>query len=261
NVTYATCPASAPVKTFDVTAVTAQAALGGEISFNSRGTGLKSTSAVMYVRTQDLTNGKLNAGVPIEPLILRANAGDCIVVNLTNRLDPSSSVFQQQMTMAPPFSGFINGQPAFKSQMSKVVGLLPQLLSYDPASSQGWNIGWNRQGRPDQLASFGNTVKYQWYAGKIDRSAGGTLTYTPVEFGSLNLLPSDVMYQQPNALFGAMIIEPANATWTCDGPSGPVNCEPSATPPTTRASATVKLADNTTFREFATMFSDNLRVA
>ena len=263
NVTYATCPASAPKRTFNVTAVTAQAALGGEISFNSRGAGLKSTSAVMYVRTEDLTNGKLNAGVPIEPLILRANAGDCIVVNLTNKLDPSSSVFQQQMFMAPPFAGVspATGQPVFKSQMSKVVGLHPQLLGYDPASSQGWNIGWNRQGRPDQLAQFGSAVTYQWYAGKIDRSAGGTLTYTPVEFGSLNLLPSDVMYQQPNALFGAMIIEPAKSTWTCDGPGGPVSCDPSATPPTTRASATVTLSDSTTFREFATMFSDNLRVA
>lgn len=263
NVTYATCPANAPIKTFNVTAVTALGALGGEIPFNSRGAGMKSTSGVMYVRTEDLNaQGKLNPGVPIEPLILRANAGDCIVVNLTNKMPPTAEVFNQQMFMAPPFSGVnASGQPAFKSQMSKVVGLHPQLLSYDPASSQGWNIGWNRQNRPDQLASFGNTVKYQWYAGKIDRSAGGTLTYTPAEFGSLNLLPSDLMFQQPNGLFGAMIIEPVGSTVTCDGPNGTsVSCNPSATPPTTRASATVTLADSTKFREFTTIFSDNLRV-
>jgi len=151
--------------------------------------------------------------------------------------------------------------------MSKVVGLHPQLLSYDAASSQGMNIGWNRQGRPDQLATFGNTVKYTWYAGKIDRSAGGTLTHTPAEFGSLNLLPSDVMYQQPNGLFGAMVIEPETATnITCDGPNGTqVSCDPipAASPQaTTRASATVTLpGQNASFREFVTMFSDNLRIS
>ena len=65
-----------------------------------------------------------------------------------------------------------------------------------------------------------------------------------------------------------MIIEPANtATITCDGPSGPTSCDPmpsaspTPTPPTTRASATVTLADSSTYREFVTMFSDNLRVA
>lgn len=264
NVSYATCPANAPKRTLNVTAVVAKNALGGEITFNSRGTGLKSTSGIMYVRTEDLNaQGQLKPGVPVEPLILRASAGDCIEVNLTNKLDPAAFVYKQQMFMAPPFNGVspVNGQPVFAWQVSKMAGLHPQLLSYDAAKSQGWNIGWNRQGTSDQLASFGNTVKYQWYAGKIDRSAGGTLNYTPVEFGSLNLFPSDMMYQQPNALFGAMIIEPASSTWTCDGPSGPVSCEPSATPPTTRASATVTLADRTTFREFATMFSDNLRVS
>lgn len=270
NVSYATCPVNAPTRTFNVTAVVAATALGGEIPFNTRGTGLKSVSGVMYVRTEDLnaTTGKLNAGVPIEPLILRAKAGDCITVNLTNKLDPSAAVFQQQMFMAPPFSGVnpVNQQPVFKSQMSKVTGLHPQLLSYDPATSQGQNIGWNRSGRPDQLATFGNTVKYQWYAGKIDRSAGGTLTYTPVEFGSLNLFPSDLMYQQPNGLFGAMIIEPSTATsWTCDGANGTqVSCEPiaAASPQAvTRAAATVNLPNSAMFREFATMFSDNLRIS
>ncbi|HEU4836955.1 MAG TPA: hypothetical protein VFS90_21155 [Pyrinomonadaceae bacterium] len=269
NVTFATCPANAPARTFNVTAVTAQAALGGEISFNTRGAGLKSVSGVMYVRTEDLNaQGKLNGGVPVEPLILRAKAGDCITVKLTNKLNPSAAVFQQQMFMAPPFSGVnpVTQQPVFKSQMSKVVGLHPQLLTYDPASSQGMNIGWNRQGRPDQLATFGNTVTYQWYAGKAERSANGTLTYTPVEFGSLNLFPSDVMYQQPNGLFGAMIIEPSNATsWTCDGANGTqVSCEPiaAASPQAvTRASATVNLPAQANFREFATMFSDNLRIS
>ena len=58
----------------------------------------------MYVCTKDLDpQGRLNDGVPIEPLILRANAGDCIEVNLTNGLDYSADVFQnKQLTYAQP---------------------------------------------------------------------------------------------------------------------------------------------------------------
>jgi hypothetical protein len=280
NVTYATCPANAPRRVFNVTAVTGQFALAdvspvpgtnrGQIVFNSRGATLR-TSGILYVRTEDLNQqtGKLNAGVPIEPLILRANAGDCIEVNLTNRLEPSAILFGEKFAMPPPFNGVspANGQPLFQSKMSGFVGLRPQLLSYDAARSMGASVGWNREGQTNQLAAFGQTVKYEWYAGKISRGTGGNLTYTDVEFGSLNLFPSDLMYQQPNGLFGAMIIEPKNATWKCDGDDpatgdcGQKGGTSPTTPPTTRASATVTLSDNTTFREFAALFSDNLRIS
>ncbi|MDH3363154.1 MAG: hypothetical protein OEM45_05565, partial [Gammaproteobacteria bacterium] len=48
-------------------------------------------TAMLYVRTEDMVNpddpkAGLKAGVPVEPLILRANAGDCIDVTLRNRL-------------------------------------------------------------------------------------------------------------------------------------------------------------------------------
>ena len=189
---------------------------------------------VLYVRSEDLDpGGKLKAGVPVEPLILRANAGDCIEVNLTNALDPSSQVFTEQFTMASPFN-----RAPFPNQMSDLVGLHPQLLSYDSARSNGMNIGWNAQGQPSQLAAFGQPVKYQWYAGKIERNAGGNVDHTPVEFGSLNLFPSDQIFQNFNGLFGQMIIEPAGSTWECDGAGGPGNCDPSpGAAPTTRASA------------------------
>jgi len=145
--------------------------------------------------------------------------------------------------------------------MSGFAGLHPQLLSYDSASSNGMNIGWNRQGQPNQLAAFGQTVKYQWYAGKIDRNPGGTLNYTPVEFGSLNLFPSDQLYQNFNGLFGQMIIEPAGSTWQCGETGSLANCDPSpGPPPTTRASATVTLPNNAKFREFALMISDDIRI-
>ena len=291
NVTYATCPASAPKRVFNITAVTGQIALSsipanqvpttnpprGQIVFNSRTSTPLRTSGVLYVRTEDLdpVTGKFkNWGTaqapkfaPVEPLILRANAGDCIEVNLANKLDPSAILFQQNFFMAPPLNGVLpNGQPAFQSKMSGSVGLRPQLLSYDAATSTGANVGWNRQSQPDQLAAFGKTVKYTWYAGKITRGAGGTLTYTDAEFGSLNLFPSDLMYQQPNGLFAALIIEPkATTKWNCDGDGATGDCGQSGggtatPPPTTRAAATVTLPSST-FREFAAMFSDNLYIS
>ncbi|HEX5891092.1 MAG TPA: hypothetical protein VFY61_20435, partial [Pyrinomonadaceae bacterium] len=199
NVTYATCPAGARTRTFNITAVTAQAALpGGELVFNDRGpqSGWMSTlMGILYVRSEDLdANGKLNAGVPIEPLILRANAGDCINVNLKNSIAPSSLVLQHNFNWPPPFKAPIT------QKMSKYVGLHPQLVSFDAASSFGMNVGWNSVQRADQFANFNETVKYQWYAGKIDRGTNGALAYTPVEFGAINLFPSDPMFQHPNGL-------------------------------------------------------------
>jgi hypothetical protein len=128
------------------------------------------------------------------------------------------------------------------------------------------SIGWNREGQPNQLAAFGQLqpVKYQWYAGKIERNAGGTLDYTPVEFGSLNLFPSDQIFQNFNGLFGQMIIEPQGSTWQCGDIGSLADCDPSGAPPKTRAktraSATITLPDATKFREFSLMISDDIRI-
>lgn len=272
NVSYATCPASAHKRVFNVTAVTAQKALAGyplnngKLTFNTRGDALVNSFGVMYVRTEDLdAQGKLKTTVPVEPLILRANAGDCIEVNLTNALDPASLVFTSpsaNFLMAPPFnilSPVPPNTPIYQSRMSKYVGLHPQLLSYDGATSSGINVGWNSEGGKNQVVPFGQTIKYEWYAGKIDRAANGTLTYTPVEFGALNLFPSDPLFQHLNGLIGQMIIEPPGATWKCGDAGSLADCDGQLSK--TRAAATVTLAaPGGKFREFALMISDDIRI-
>jgi hypothetical protein len=264
NVSYATCPANAPQRTFNLTAVTAEAALpGGQIVFNGRGVQsqiLKNELGIMYVRSEDVdAQGKLKSGVPVEPLVLRANAGDCITVNLKNSIAPNSKVLNTDFSLPQPFTGTVNPHLA-----SRYVGLHPQLLTYDPAKSSGVNVGWNREGMPasaDQTVPFNSSITYQWYAGKVDRATNGSLTYTPVEFGALNLFPSDVMFQNQNGLYGSMIIEPANSTWKCGEAGNLRSCDPSSDPPpTSRVSATVTLQDNTTFREFALMIGDSVRI-
>ena len=273
NVSYATCPANLPAsqrRTYNVTAVTAQKALSGqaqfpgELVFNSRVTAtgnISSLLGVIFVRSEDLDgNGVLKPGVPVEPLILRANAGDCINVNLTNKIDPSSKVFSHNFNWPAPFNIKVTSGstqvPAYNSKMSSYVGLHPQLLSYDAATSFGMNIGWNSKGRADQFANFNETVKYQWYAGKIDRGTNGTLSYTPVEFGALNLISSDPMFQHPNGVFGQMIIEPAGSTWQCGDPDNLGSCDPGSN--RSRASATIAPAGGVKFREFSIMLSDAL---
>lgn len=71
---------------------------GGTLVYNSRtgtnalGLGpIHDPTAILYVRTEDMADpdnpkAGLLPGVPVEPLILRANAGDCIDVTLRNRL-------------------------------------------------------------------------------------------------------------------------------------------------------------------------------
>jgi manganese oxidase len=101
----ATCPASAPVRSYDVVAVNAGAALGGPtlsggyLVYNNRPPNGSTVSnnpdadpdAVFYVRAGDLTyptgstTGYLATG-KAEPLILRANAGECVQINLTSQL-------------------------------------------------------------------------------------------------------------------------------------------------------------------------------
>jgi hypothetical protein len=262
SVSFATCPAGAPQRTFNVTAVTAQAALpNSRLVFNGRGAQsqiLQNPQGIMYVRSEDLTaQGKLKAGVPVEPLILRANAGDCITVNLKNSIAANSSVLNTNFSFPQPFTGTANPHI-----VSSYVGLHPQLLAYDAAKSSGLNVGWNREGQPnnfDQTIGFNQTQTYQWYAGTINRAANGSLTHTPVEFGALNLFPSDVMFANPNGLFGSMIIEPQNSTWQCGEAGNLQSCDPTATPPSSRASATVT-AGGSTFREFALMIGDSVRI-
>ncbi|MCI0590679.1 MAG: hypothetical protein L0Y67_03600, partial [Gammaproteobacteria bacterium] len=288
SVGYATCPAGAPQRVFNISAVTAQKALAdrnpipgsnpkkGQIVFNDRGTSLTAPRGLLYVRTEDLDAGKLNAGVPVEPLILRANAGDCIQVNLKNEIPDYSDVFNQRLTYAPPMDK-LAGVARFGVSPSRLVGLHPQLLSYDAANSTGSNVGFNTKAQPTQTAKYGKTRTYQWYAGKIERDKSGKLNYTPVEFGSLNLFPADPLFQAPNSLFGSMVIEPARSTWTCDRIDGSgntikdgngnliqVSCDPpSDTKDFTRASATVTdgTAPTKKFREFVVMISDAIRIS
>ena len=120
NIPSAT-PVIAPVSTttrkFNIVATTAAQALPGQtLIYNSRGQ-LQPASptappgqivdpfALIYFRAEDLdANGVLKPGIPIEPLILRAQAGEWLEVNLKNNFDISKATFTQQSPALAPFS-------------------------------------------------------------------------------------------------------------------------------------------------------------
>jgi hypothetical protein len=203
------CPKDAPVRTFEVTAILARDLLpDGTLVYNRRpvnGGPLHDPTAIMYVRNDRLDF--LKNGAPAEPLVLRANAGDCIELALYNALPDKM----------PDLDGF-NTLPMIVDQFnnndihpSAHVGLHAQLLAYDVTRSDGTNVGLN----PVQTVAPGGAEKYQWYAGTLTLDAD-SLIATPVEFGVVNLMPADPLKQPGKGAIGALVVEPAGTTWPVD---------------------------------------------
>ena len=249
-----TCPVAAPSRKFSVTAVAAQNALpGGTLVYNSRtnqGGKLHDPTAILYVRTNDIdaATGKLKAGVPVEPLVLRANAGDCIEMTLFNNLPANLQDLPGWNTLPMIVDGFNANQVKPSNQ----VGLHPQLVAYDVVSSDGANVGFNVVGNPEsytpdgrQTAKPGESVKYKWYAGDI-RMNGTIKVATPIEFGATNLISSDPIKHSNKGAIGSLIVEPQGATWIEDA--------------TSRAQATVTKTDGSSFREFVLQFQTDINM-
>jgi hypothetical protein len=233
----AVCPADlkAPFqrRQYTVVALTAKQALGGALGYNTLGSGGSAVSisdpdAILYFKLQDLN---CPGGTPSpacqarnpqnpQPLVLRANAGDCMDVRLFNSIHrellgtgtPSANL--PPVAVKQPLTGFpvpgcgSTGVPAcMPSSISDSVGLHPQLVSYDVATGDGFNAGLNGV----QTVAPGASALYTWYAGNIDTTVSPA-RYIPIEFGAANLLPSDVLNHYQHGLFGGLVIEPLGAT-------------------------------------------------
>jgi hypothetical protein len=235
------CPGTAPKRTINVTAVNAFALPAGKLIYNSRagnGGALNDPTAIMYFRSEDIdAYGKVKASVPIEPLVVRAKAGECINFNLYNRLPNTLSDLDGFNTMANLLFHFNANQVKPSNQ----VGLHPQLLAYNVANSDGKNVGFN----PNQTVGPGGVVRYRWYAGDVVVN-GGQRIATPIEFGATNLISSDPIKHSNKGAIGSLIIEPQGSTWIEDS--------------TSRAQATVTKSDGTSFREFVVQFQTDINM-
>jgi hypothetical protein len=311
------CPRTAPVRSYDITAVLANDVLGnavgatippnvnpgdnaggplnpagGTLVYNPRPTSLAppvdelanvlgatkhgplhDPTAMMYVRTSDLgANGKLLAGRPVEPLVIRAGAGDCITVTLRNRLPavaPDLAGFTQLLSVVPRDKSDPEGVTYFGNNLvrpSSHVGLHPQLVAHDVTTAGGMVVGTNLAlpaGNLGPVVAPGRTGTFRWYAGDLGFTGSGgvnaqriTLVATPIEFGGANLIPADPIKQGQKGLVGALSIGPAAATisevesvWDHQQTNAAVTRQ-------TRASATL----GGTIRDFALVFQKGLNL-
>ena len=201
-------------------------ALSGSLTYTSLQGGIVDPNAILYYKLEDLNcttpsaSCKPKSTTPA-PLVLRANAGDCITVKLYNYVTtaslPAGASAPNLPAPAqpnPPTFGLTCASggtttPCYTSNTSPYVGLHPQLPTFDASTSDGFNVGAN----PTQtaVANSGTPATYTWYAGNVDvRNAANP--YIPIELGASNLLPSDVVNHYQHGLFGALVIEPEGAT-------------------------------------------------
>lgn len=161
---------------------------GKVVRTESFGTGpLHDPTAIVFVRESDLDpQGKLKSGMPLEPLVLRAAAGDCVQVVLHNRL-PKGRRNMPDLDGLTSLSGIIHRDDhdssgsvtTFNNNLirpSNRIGLHPQLLHYNVHTSDGNNIGVNKIStiRP------GEHHVYQWYAGVLEPPSMSDPCPTPV---------------------------------------------------------------------------------
>lgn len=178
---------------------------------------------------------------------MRANAGDCIVVNLTNKLVLPVPDLPGDADL--PRTVALN---ADHLKPSKYVGMHAGVLSFDPRKSDGANVGFN----PEQLAAPGETRQYVWYAGRIksyDAVLGALDIGSPIEFGTVPLRAmGDVVKHGSQGLVGSLIVEPRGSTWWNEA----------NTSTTGAATSTVATIRNglKSFKEFVVHYQDGLNL-
>ncbi|MEY4753428.1 MAG: hypothetical protein RJA44_1103, partial [Pseudomonadota bacterium] len=133
------CPIGAPLRSFDVEVWAARDLLpGGRLVYNQRA-GISDPSALMYVHAGDVAAYRDGSKQP-EPFVMRANAGDCVAVSLTNRLPADLPVPDLSGDALMPTTTSLN---ADHMKPSKYVGMHAQLMHYDVRTSDGANVGHN----------------------------------------------------------------------------------------------------------------------
>jgi hypothetical protein len=173
---------------------------------------LNDPTAILYVREDMIGSDGFYRSDRVEPLVLRANAGDCITVTLFNRL-PADPVDLPGYNTMPMIVDEFNANQVVPSRR---VGLHPQLVHYDVTRSDGFEVGMNPN---PQTAPPGGSVTYTWYAGDTGVELSPTTEGKPVEFGATNLVSSDPIKHSNKSAIGSLIIEPSRTYWQEDADS------------------------------------------
>jgi FtsP/CotA-like multicopper oxidase with cupredoxin domain len=170
------CPSSAPVRSYNVSifnGITFDKGMPGESDNDAAGS--TGSWAMMYSLTQD--EAAIKAGTkPAVPLVIRANAGDCLQVTLHNDLptDNWTWTWGSGSTRA----GFNIGN-----------------VLYNPQTSFGGSIGYD----PDSSVSPGGQRTYVYY---VDKELGTNLILNTANESSWR-----------QGAYGALIAEPAGSVY------------------------------------------------
>ncbi len=282
------CPAGANLVQYDITAVAAKEVLpNNTLTYNWRATTvtrlddpahpvnlpsskiaqgpLHDPTAILFVESSDLIYNSttlrptLNPMAPVEPLVLRANAGDCIEVVLRNDLPTNYGFGATSYRDMDGWSGMTPVIEHFNANdvdPSLEVGLHPQLVFFDVRQGDGANVGLNPAQYQKQTVSPGQKIAYYWYAGRVEATNAGIIA-TPVEFGAIGLTSSDPIKHTNKGAVGALIIEPQGSTWNL---TNTANYGGEPYDRRTRASGTITKPDGTSFREFAVIFQNDVNL-
>jgi manganese oxidase len=186
------CPLTAPVRNYAVSAIHTK------IVYNKK-FGDNDPNAVIYVLAADEAAVKAGTKRP-EPLILRANAGDCVKVTLSNKL-PAGGIPTHTGDVPVPVD---NGSWPKGDRVS----MHASLAKYDVTRSDGATVGYNY----DQTVAPGGSRTYTWYM-------------EPEVEGSTNLLADfgDRRGHRHHGLWGGLMVEPKGSTWTDPTTGLPIN--------------------------------------
>jgi len=234
------CPANAPVRPYTVFALLARDLLPeGALIYNDHFRRvIQDEHAIMFVNKEDYD--RLQAGdLKPEPLILRANAGDCVKVKLFNQL-PEVVPEHDSWNLMPMIVNRFNFNQV---RTSNRVGLHPQMVVVNNRAEDGSAVGFNL----DSTVGPNEEIEYTWYAGDRQLGSDGLPAEAPIEFGSINLRDmGDVIKHSSHGAIGSLIIEPQGSTWSIDANS--------------RAIADIFLngIHQTMFREFVVHYQDDL---
>lgn len=229
-------PGAPPLKSFTVQAWMAKDLVGPTGIVYNKNFGFKDPAGIVYIDANDF-NAITHFAKPLEPLVLRVNAGDCVEVTLQNKLPAVVPEYDSWNEM-PPITPEFNFNQV---KTSNRVSMHPQLLFHDVTGSDGAAVGLN----PDTTVGPSQSIKYAWYAGSVS-VAGGNATFTPIEYGVTHLRDyGDVIKHSSHGLIGSLIVEPKDSTQTLVGNSN--------------ASADVRTSfGNFLFREFVLSYQDDV---
>jgi hypothetical protein len=253
-----------PNKFFQVSAIKQ------DIVYNAT-TGDHDPNGVMYTLTENLANpavlaqpGVLKPGVPVKPLFLRANQGDCVMVTFTNRL-PTAGIGPDYAQNGDPINAVENvgvfNQVSGTLQGNKVVGgTLQQVQAIHPAGNRAgmhmgglarYDVTWN-DGAPvgynlDSSVAPGKFFVYLYYVDTKDMGVVG--------FENL----ANLRNTRHHGAWGGMVAEPTGASYLDPSTLSPIKSGEAAVIkyPVTNPDGTTT---NKSFREFVVDFQDGLNL-